>query len=64
LLIILINAQIVIANKKGNTLKQINISGHNKCTVNIDASILSTGTCNYFIADGKMIGSKQMVFVK
>ena len=58
-------AKIIINDNSGNTIKQVNISGSGKGVVNIDASILSSGTYNYsLIVDGKLISSKQMVLAK
>ncbi len=58
-------AQIIIIDNNGKQLKQLNISGSGKGTVNIDASTLSLGTYNYLlIIDGKLISSKQMVVGK
>jgi len=49
----------------GKALKQINISGSNNGTVNIDAASLPAGTYNYALyAGGKMIGARQMILVK
>jgi hypothetical protein len=59
------HAQIIITDKNGKTLKQINISGSGKGAVNIDAATLSAGAYNYALyADGKLISSKQMVLTK
>ncbi|NNV57426.1 tail fiber domain-containing protein [Limnovirga soli] len=58
-------AKMVITDKNGSTLKQINISGAAKGSVQIDASALASGTYSYSIfADGKIIGSKQMIVIK
>jgi len=57
------NAQIVVNDKTGNVLKQINIAGTAKGTVNIDASTLSAGVYSYSsIIDGKLISTKQMIW--
>ena len=59
------SAQIVITDKNGRTIKQVNVSGSGKGTVNIGAGTLVAGTYNYsLIVDGRMIGSKQMVLTK
>lgn len=59
------NAQIVITDKNGKNLKQINISGTGKGSVNIDASILASGAYQYsLIVDGRLIDTKQMVLAK
>lgn len=58
-------AQIIITDKNGKALKQINISGSGKGAVNVDAATLSAGAYNYALyADGKLISSKQMVLTK
>jgi len=61
----LANAQIVITDNNGKMMKQINISGSGKGTVNVDAGKLSSGAYNYSLyIDGKFITSKQMVLTK
>jgi hypothetical protein len=58
-------AQIVISDNNGRTIKRINIPYEGKGTININASMLSSGTYSYsLIVDGKPIGSKQMVLAK
>jgi len=58
-------AQIIITDKNGKQLKQLNISGTGKGSMNVAAATLSSGTYNYsLIIDGKVISSKQMVLVK
>lgn len=59
------SAQITIADKTGRIVKQINITGSDKGFINLDATALSSGIYSYtLIADGKIIGSKQMLVVK
>ena len=59
------HAQIVIADKNGKTLKQINISGGGKGIINVNVAELSAGIYYYsLIIDGRMINSKQMVLAK
>jgi hypothetical protein len=59
------DAQIIITDKNGKTLKQINISGSGKGTVNVDAATLTSGAYNYSLYEnGKLISSKQMVLTK
>ncbi len=59
------NAQIIITDKTGKTLKAITISGSGKGTVNVDASTLSSGAYQYsLIVDGRLIDTKQMVLAK
>lgn len=59
------NAQVVITNNTGKTIKSINVSGSGKGNLNIDAATLANGAYNYsLIVDGKLIGSKQMILAK
>jgi hypothetical protein len=58
------SAKIIITDKNGNAIKQINLSG-NKGSVNVDASTLSSGAYQYsLIVDGKSIATKQMILAK
>ncbi len=60
-----VKAQIIITDKTGNTLKQINISGNGKGMVNIDAATLSAGAYSYtLVVDGHLIETKNMLLVK
>jgi hypothetical protein len=59
------SAQIIISDKNGKQLKQLNISGSGNGTLYIDASILSSGTYQYsLIIDGKMVDTKQMILTR
>ncbi len=66
------NAQIVITDKSGNTLKAVTlpagrqgISGSGKGSLNVDASTLSSGAYQYsLIVDGRLVDTKQMVLAK
>jgi trimeric autotransporter adhesin len=59
------SAKIIVADKNGNQLKQINISEPGKGTVNVDASTLASGAYNYSLyVDGKLVATKQMVLTK
>jgi hypothetical protein len=59
------SAQIIILDKNGKQLKQINIVGMRKGVVNVDASTLSSGAYNYsLIVDGRLIASKQMEHIE
>jgi len=59
------NAQIKISDKNGRILKTINISGSGTGTINVDASILSSGAYNYSLfVNGKLISIKQMERLK
>jgi len=58
-------AQIVISDNAGKVLKQLNISGVGKGTLNVNTSMLSSGTYNYsLIIDGKINATKQMMTAK
>lgn len=59
------SAQITVTDNSGRVLKQINISGQGKGSVNIDAASLAAGTYNYSLwIGGKLIDTKQMVLTK
>ncbi len=59
------SAKIVITDKNGNILKEINISGNGKGSIKVDASMLSSGAYQYSLyADDKLIGTKQMILMK
>lgn len=58
------SAKIIITDKNGTVLKQINLSG-NKGNIQVDASTLSSGAYQYTLyVDGKVIDTKQMVKVR
>jgi hypothetical protein len=53
------NAQIVITDKNGKTLKTVNISSSGKGSLNVDAAMLAAGAYQYsLLIDGK-IGQQQ-----
>jgi hypothetical protein len=59
------SAKILITDKSGKTLKEVNVSGSGKSSLNIDASTLSSGTYQYSLyVDGKLISSKQMILTR
>jgi hypothetical protein len=58
-------ARLVITDKSGKILKQVQLNQAGKGIVNIDAAALSSGTYHYTLyVDGKMIDSKQMMLAK
>jgi hypothetical protein len=58
-------ANILVADRSGKTIKQINLTGSGKGRVNVEASSLLPGTYNYsLIVDGKVIDSKQMIITR
>ena len=59
------SAKIVITDKNGRALKQLNIAVPGKGTIHVDASTLSSGAYNYTLyVDGKSIASKQMMLTR
>jgi hypothetical protein len=59
------NALIIITDKNGKALKQVNITGSSNGTVNIEAATLSAGAYTYsLIVDGRVISSRQMALTK
>jgi hypothetical protein len=59
------SAQIVVTDKTGRQLKQINIAGTGNGTITVDASTLASGAYNYSLyVDERLIATKQMVLVK
>jgi hypothetical protein len=59
------SARIIITDKNGRQLKQININGASKGTITVDASTLSSGAYQYsLIVDGRLIDTKQMVLAR
>jgi hypothetical protein len=59
------SAQIVITDKNGQQLKQINVSESGKGTVNVDAATLASGAYQYSLyVDGRLMATKQMVLTK
>ena len=57
-----VSAKIILTDKLGNVLKEVNISTAGKGSVQIEASTLARGSYQYsLMVDGKIIGTKQMV---
>jgi hypothetical protein len=58
-------AQIVITDKNGRIVKQVDISGSGKGIVTIDLTTLSLGTYQYsLVIDGQNMNTKQMMLAK
>jgi len=58
-------AKIIVVDKGGKILKEVNISGGGKGSLQIDAATLASGAYNYsLLVDGKLVGTKQMVLAK
>ena len=59
------NAQIVVYDAAGKTLKQFNVSSMGRGTVNMDATMLPSGTYHYSLyIDGKIVDTRKMVLIK
>lgn len=59
------SAEITVSDNSGKIIKQINVSGAGKGSVNINASSLAAGTYNYsLMIDGRLIDTKQMILTK
>ncbi len=60
-----LSAKIIITDKSGKALKEINVSGNEEGSINVDASMLSGGAYQYSLyVDGKLIDTKQMINTK
>lgn len=58
-------AKVVITDNSGKTIKEINISGSGKGSLNVDASTLAGSSYNYTLyVDSRLISTKQMILVK
>ncbi len=59
------SAKIIVTDKSGKVLKEINVSGNGKGSLHVDASTLSSGAYQYSLyVDGRLIDTKQMVLTK
>ena len=59
------STQIIITDKSGKLLKQVNISGNGNGSIKVDASALASGAYQYSLyVDGKLMDTKQMVLTK
>jgi len=59
------SAKIIITDKSGKIIKEANISGSGKGSVNVDASTLSAGAYQYSLyINGKLLDTKQMILLK
>jgi hypothetical protein len=59
------SAKIVVTNKSGVVLKETNISGVGKGSLQVDASTLAAGAYSYTLyVDGRLIDTKQMELLK
>ena len=59
------SAKIVFVNKAGSVLKEINIAGSGKGSINISAATFASGVYSYSLyANGRLVDTKQMVLTK
>jgi len=59
------SAKIIVVDKSGKVLKEVNISGSGKGSLKIDAATLASGAYNYSLyVNGRLISSKQMMLAK
>jgi hypothetical protein len=59
------SAKIIVTDKNGNTLKEVNVSAKGKGSLNVDAATLAAGAYQYSLyVDGKLINTKQMILTK
>ena len=59
------SAKIIITDKNGKPLKQVNLPGGGKGSLAVDGSTLFSGAYQYSLyVDGRLIETKQMVFAK
>jgi len=59
------SAKIIVTDKSGTALKEVNISAKGKGSLQLDASTLAAGAYQYsFYVDGKLVDTKQMMLTK
>jgi hypothetical protein len=59
------SAKIIVVDKAGKVLKEIDISGNSKGSLQVDAPILASGAYHYSLyVDGRLIDTKQMLIAK
>jgi len=59
------SAKIIVADKSGKILKEVNVSAKGKGSIQVDLSTLASGAYQYSLyVDGKLIDTKQMVSAK
>lgn len=55
-------ATIVLTDKSGKTLKEVNVSGRGKGIIHLDAATLSKGAYQYSLyVNGNLVGTRQMI---
>jgi hypothetical protein len=60
-----LSAKIIVTDKSGKTLKEVNLTAKGNGSLKLDASTLANGAYQYSLyVDGKMIDTKQMVLTK
>ena len=59
------SAKMIVVDKSGKVLKEINISGSGRGSLNIDASMLASGAYQYSLyVDANLIDTKQMEHIR
>jgi hypothetical protein len=59
------SAKIIVTDKNGRTLQQLNLSTPGKGTLHVNTSAMASGSYNYSLyVDGRLIATKQMISVK
>ena len=59
------SAKIIVTDKSGKSLKEVNVSAKGNGSLKLDASTLASGAYQYSLyVDGKLIDTKQMVLAK
>ena len=59
------SAKIIVTDKTGKVLKEVNLSGSGRGHLNVDASMLASGAYQYSLyVDGRLIDAKQMMLAK
>jgi hypothetical protein len=60
-----ISAKLIVTDKMGKILKELNVSGSGKGSLKIDTSTLSSGAYQYSLyVDGRLVDTKQMELLK
>ncbi len=58
-------ARMIITDKNGKTIKDINIAGAGKGSLKLDAALLSNGSYQYsLVVDGRIVATKQMMLMR
>ncbi|MBV9961586.1 MAG: tail fiber domain-containing protein [Parafilimonas sp.] len=59
------SAKIIVSDKSGKALKEVNITAKGKGSLEVNADLLAAGAYNYSLyVDGKLSGTKQMIVAR